>query len=84
MVVALWFYIASLGGIMPIATAQAMASQGRVAGSASATIGVMQFGFGMLSAFTVSLLESRTTLAMALPLAFFGVAGVVLRRIMLR
>ncbi len=84
MVVVLWFYIASLGGIMPVATAQAMAGQSRAAGSASAVLGVLQFGLGMLSGLAVSLLQDGTAMAMALPLACGGLAGLVVRRVLVR
>ncbi len=46
-IIALLFcYVACMGAVMPLATMLAMAPQGRVAGSASALVGTLQFGTG--------------------------------------
>lgn len=79
LVAMLWCYIASLGGIMPVSTALAMSAQGKVAGSASAVIGVMQFGIGAAAGLLVSLLGDGSALPMALAMAVCGGAGLGLR-----
>jgi DHA1 family bicyclomycin/chloramphenicol resistance-like MFS transporter len=78
MVAALWCLIASLGGIMPTAAALAMAGQGRVAGAASAVIGVLQFGVGAVAGLAVSLL-GEGPLALALVAAACTLAGLAAR-----
>jgi DHA1 family bicyclomycin/chloramphenicol resistance-like MFS transporter len=84
LVVTLWCYIASLGGIMPVSTAMAMGAQGKVAGSASAVIGVMQFGIGAGAGLLVSLLGDGSALPMALAMAACGVGGLGLRLLLAR
>ena len=84
MVATLWCYIASLGGIMPVSTAMAMGAQGKVAGSASAVIGVLQFAIGAAAGMLVSLLGDGSALPMALAMAVCGVAGLGLRLFLAR
>ncbi len=84
LVVALFAYIASLGGIMPIATALALGGHGRVAGSASAIIGMIQFALGTLAGTVVSVLHDGTAMPMALVIAFGGVAGALAQRVLVR
>ena len=84
LVATLWCYIASLGGIMPVSTALAMQAQGKVAGSASAVIGVMQFAIGAGAGLLVSLLGDGTALPMALAMAACGLAGLGLRLLLAR
>ncbi len=80
----LWCYIASLGGIMPVSTAMAMGAQGKVAGSASAVIGVLQFGIGAGAGMLVSVLGDGTALPMALAMAICGLGGLGLRLFLAR
>ena len=84
LVAALFAYVASLGGILPISTTLAMGGQGRVAGSASAVIGMTQFGIGALAGLLVSALEDGTALPMAAIIAGCGLAGLLLRRVLAR
>jgi DHA1 family bicyclomycin/chloramphenicol resistance-like MFS transporter len=79
-VAALFVYVSSLGGIMPVAAALAMSSQGRVAGSASAVLGMTQFGWGALSGLLVSALHDGSARPMALLVAGFSLAGLLARR----
>lgn len=83
-VATLFVYIASLGGVMPTATALAMGGQGRVAGSASAVIGVTQFGCGAVAGVLVSALHDGTARPMALLVAGGGLAGLLARRWLVR
>ncbi|MGG5808021.1 multidrug effflux MFS transporter [Falsiroseomonas sp. CW058] len=46
LLVALFLYMTTMGAVLPLATALAMAPLGRVAGSGSAVIGTLQFGGG--------------------------------------
>ncbi|MBX9700455.1 MAG: multidrug effflux MFS transporter [Acetobacteraceae bacterium] len=64
--VALFLYVACIGAVMPLASAQAMAAHGRVAGSASALIGMLQFGIGAAMGWMVGGLHDGTALPMAL------------------
>jgi DHA1 family bicyclomycin/chloramphenicol resistance-like MFS transporter len=79
LVATLWCYIASLGGIMPVSTAMAMSAQGKVAGSASAVVGVLQFGIGAAAGLLVSLLGDGSALPMALAMALCGLGGLGFR-----
>ncbi|MBV1798801.1 multidrug effflux MFS transporter [Siccirubricoccus sp. G192] len=81
LVATLFAFIASLGGIMPIAAALAMGPQGRVAGSASAVIGMTQFGVGALASLLVATLQDGTALPMALVVALSGVGGLIVGRL---
>ena len=54
---ALFLYISVLGAVMPMASALAMMPLGRVAGSASAVIGTMQFGGGAVVGLVLGALD---------------------------
>jgi DHA1 family bicyclomycin/chloramphenicol resistance-like MFS transporter len=69
---------------MPITTSLALSGQGRVAGSASAVIGLTQFGFGALAGVLVSVLHDGTARPMALLITGCGLAGLLARRWLLR
>ncbi len=84
LVLGLFCYMASLGAIMPVATALAMSAQGKVAGSASAVIGVTQFGFGALAGLFVSLLGEGTALPMAMVMLLCSLSGLMLRLVLAR
>jgi DHA1 family bicyclomycin/chloramphenicol resistance-like MFS transporter len=73
----LFLCIASLGLIMPNATASAMAPHGRTAGSASALLGALQFGAGAASGALVSALHNGTALPMAGVIAACGLAALL-------
>jgi DHA1 family bicyclomycin/chloramphenicol resistance-like MFS transporter len=83
-VVPLFVFVASIGMVMPIAAALAMASQGRSAGSASALIGTLQFGGGALAAATVGALHDGTAMPMAAVIAVVVVGGLASRLFLLR
>jgi DHA1 family bicyclomycin/chloramphenicol resistance-like MFS transporter len=68
----LFVVVASLGLVLPNASALALARYGRVAGSASALLGVLQFTFGAAAAPLVGISGARTALPMALVIAGLG------------
>jgi MFS transporter, DHA1 family, multidrug resistance protein len=77
-IVALLFVVvASLGLVMPNATALALADHPRVAGSASGLLGVLQFIVGAAAAPLVGVAGTAPALPMALTIAVLGVGGVV-------
>jgi len=80
MLVALFFFIAMIGGVMPLTTALAMGPHGSVAGSASALLGTMQFGIGALVGLVLGALQDGTAVPMALVIAGCGVLGWCARR----
>ncbi len=81
--VPLFVFIASLGSVLPLATVLAMAPQGRVAGSASALLGTLQFGIGALSGAAIGLLHDGTARPMALLMALCACGGWAVRRVLL-
>jgi DHA1 family bicyclomycin/chloramphenicol resistance-like MFS transporter len=84
-IVALLFcYVACIGAVMPLATTLALAPQGRVAGSASAVIGTLQFGLGAVSGGLVGALHTGTAVPMALTIAVCGVLGFLAHRLLVR
>lgn len=78
----LFVFVGTLGGILPVAATLALSGQGKVAGSASAVLGVMQFGFGAVSGTLVSLLADGTAMPMAAMLAA-GVSAATVARVSL-
>jgi MFS transporter, DHA1 family, multidrug resistance protein len=77
-VVALLFVVvASLGLLMPNATALALADHPDVAGSASGLLGVMQFIVGAATAPLVGVAGTDTALPMAMLIAALGLGGVL-------
>jgi DHA1 family bicyclomycin/chloramphenicol resistance-like MFS transporter len=72
---ALFVVVASLGFIMPNAIALAMAAHARTAGSASALLGLIQYGFGAAAAPLVGIAGETTARPMALVMATLGVAA---------
>ena len=83
-VVPLFVFVASIGMVMPIATALAMATQGRTAGSASALIGTLQFGGGAIAGAVVGALYDGTAMPMAAVIAFAGTGGLLSRLLLIR
>jgi DHA1 family bicyclomycin/chloramphenicol resistance-like MFS transporter len=77
LLVPLFLFVASLGAVLPMAAALAMAPHGRVAGSASAVIGTLQFGVGAVTGSLVGLLHDGTARPMALLIAACGAAGLL-------
>ena len=70
----LWLMIATLGGILPTASALALGLHGRVAGAASAVIGVLQFFFGAVAGLVISLLGEGPGAGLALAVVACGCA----------
>lgn len=66
LLIPLFLSVASLGGILPNATACAMARQGRQAGLASALMGSLQFGIAAGASALVAALHNGTAAPMAL------------------
>jgi DHA1 family bicyclomycin/chloramphenicol resistance-like MFS transporter len=69
---ALFVVVASLGFVLPNASALALARYGHVAGSASALLGVLQFAIGAAVAPLVGLGSVHTALPMAFVIACLG------------
>lgn len=80
----LFVFVASIGMVMPIAAALAMASQGRAAGSASALIGTLQFGGGALTGALVGVFHNGTAVPMAMVMGLAGLAGLASRLVLVR
>jgi len=74
---ALFLVVASIGLVMPNATALALAKHARVAGSGSALLGLAQFIIGGAVAPLVGIGGSGTALPMALIIAGMGTAALV-------
>nr|WP_319527263.1 multidrug effflux MFS transporter [Pseudomonas laurentiana] len=87
LLIPLFIGIASLGAIVPNASACAMNGQGARAGSASALLGCLQFSVAAGAAALVSALDDGSAVPMALVISLCGVMAVVLsqltRRLML-
>ncbi len=73
--------IASLGVLLPNATACAMAGQGRHAGSASALLGSLQFSIAASAAALVGVLHDGSARPMALVIFACGLLAVVFSRL---
>lgn len=73
---ALFVVVASLGLVLPNTAALALAGHARVAGTASAVLGMLQYAVGALSAPLVGLGGSKTALPMALVIATAGVLAI--------
>jgi MFS transporter, DHA1 family, multidrug resistance protein len=76
--------MSAAGIIFPNIAALAMAPHPEVAGSASALLGVFQFGLGAASGALVGLFHNGTALPMGLGLAGCAIAGLVALRTMAR
>lgn len=73
----LFFCIAGVGLVGPNTTAAAMASYGRVAGSASALLGALQFAVGAGASALVGVLDNGTALPMAGVIAICGSGALI-------
>ena len=71
-IVPLFVFISSLGFVLPLAAALAMTPHGRVAGSASAMIGVLQFVLGAVAGMLVGALHDGTARPLALIITLCG------------
>ena len=74
--VPLFLVVASIGVVMPNATALALSEHPDVAGSASALVGVLQFMVGAAAAPLVGVAGNDTAVPMALMIALLGVGGI--------
>ncbi len=75
LLIPLFVAIASLGCLLPNATACAMAGQGRHAGSASALLGSLQFGIAAAAAAAVSALHDGSAIPLAAVITLCGLAA---------
>ncbi|MDF2076733.1 Bcr/CflA family multidrug efflux MFS transporter [Pseudomonas mendocina] len=75
LMVPLFICVASLGCVLPNATACAMAGQGRHAGSASGLLGSMQFSVAASASALVAFLHDGSAMPMALVIALCGAAA---------
>jgi DHA1 family bicyclomycin/chloramphenicol resistance-like MFS transporter len=71
----LFVAVASMGLVIPNATALALTDYPHAAGSASALLGMLQFAFGAFAAPLVGVAGRETALPMALLMAAFGVGA---------
>jgi DHA1 family bicyclomycin/chloramphenicol resistance-like MFS transporter len=78
--VPLFFYIACHGFVLPNTTALAMAPHGRVAGSASALLGTMQFVLGALAGSLIGAFANGTPVPMAAVVAGCGATAFLTNR----
>ncbi len=81
LLIPLFIGIASLGAIVPNASACAMNGQGARAGSASALLGCLQFSVAAGAAALVSVLDDGSAIPMALVISLCGVMAVVLSQL---
>ncbi len=82
--VALFVVVSSIGFIAPNTAALAMANYPDSAGSASALLGLLQFGIGGLVAPLAGVAGDDTALPMALLIACLGVGALVVSRLLAR
>jgi DHA1 family bicyclomycin/chloramphenicol resistance-like MFS transporter len=80
--VPLFFYIACHGFVLPNTTALAMAPHGKVAGSASALLGTMQFVLGAVAGSLIGLFANGTAVPMAAVVAGCGATAFLANRIL--
>ena len=81
--VPLFCFVSCQGFVMPNTTALAMAPHGRVAGSASALLGTLQFVLGASAGALVGLFGNRTAVPFAAIIAGCGLAAFLVHRTML-
>jgi DHA1 family bicyclomycin/chloramphenicol resistance-like MFS transporter len=80
LLVGFFVFLAGMGCITPNASALALAHQSHRAGTASALMGTLQFGFGTLAGAAVSVWHDGTALPLAVVMAVCGCSAVLLRR----
>jgi MFS transporter, DHA1 family, multidrug resistance protein len=71
----IFLYVASLGMILPNATAGALSEQSENAGSASALIGTLQYGLAALASSLVSYFNNGTSFPMTVLVGASGIAA---------
>ena len=76
LLIPLFICIASLGCIIPNASACAMSGQGARAGSASALLGCLQFSVAAAAAWLVGVLHDGSAMPMAMVISLCGVLAV--------
>jgi DHA1 family bicyclomycin/chloramphenicol resistance-like MFS transporter len=74
---ALFCFIGLMGATLPLASALAMQPMGRVAGSASALMGTLQFGVGAVVGASLGAFGGGTTTAMGVVIGLAGLAGLL-------
>lgn len=77
-------YIALLGVTVPIGSVLAITPFPHMAGTASALLGTLQFGFGAIAGSLVSALHNGTAFPMAITLGLAGVSAVTARLLLHR
>lgn len=80
----LFVYVSSVGCLFPNTTAMAMAPHGTKAGSASALIGVIQFGLAAVSASVIGAANSGAAMPVATVIGISGVSAAVIYWMMVR
>jgi DHA1 family bicyclomycin/chloramphenicol resistance-like MFS transporter len=80
----LFVVVASLGFVLPNATALALTDYPRTAGSASALLGVLQFAIGAAAAPLVGVLGAKTALPMAVVMATLSVSALAIFVLLVR
>jgi DHA1 family bicyclomycin/chloramphenicol resistance-like MFS transporter len=65
----LWVFMASMGFVFPNTTVLAMSPHGRIAGSASAVLGFLQFGVSAVGGAIVAALQNAQAVPTAVPMA---------------
>ncbi len=78
LVAAFFLFMTTLGAVLPLASALAMGPMGRVAGSASALIGTLQFSGGALVGVLLGLVAPQSPWPVAVLMALAGAAGLAL------
>ncbi len=78
LLIPLFICIASLGCIIPNASACAMSGQGARAGSASAMLGCLQFSVAAAAASLVGVLHDGTAMPMAMVITLCGILAVAI------
>lgn len=84
LLVPLFFSVASLGFMAPNTAAAAMSMHGRIAGAASAVLGILQYGIGALAAALVGVFADGSARPMGLVIAACGLAALALQLVCLR
>jgi DHA1 family bicyclomycin/chloramphenicol resistance-like MFS transporter len=81
---AFFLFLALMGSVLPLSSALAMAPMGRMAGSASALMGTLQFGLGALVGAALGAVGGASTTAMGLLIACAGLSGLVAHLVLRR
>jgi DHA1 family bicyclomycin/chloramphenicol resistance-like MFS transporter len=81
LLVPLFFSVASLGFIAPNTAAAAMSMHGRIAGAASAVLGILQYGIGAIAAALVGVFADGSARPMGLIIAACGLFALALQQI---